>query len=172
MGWEEAFGNILNKYTGAGGGTGAAPDDPTDDYDNISRAAPRESLASSISEAFKSDRTPAFPDMISKLFSNSDSTQRAGLLNRILGAAGPGIMGSLPGLGGLSGLLSGAGQVSPEQASRIQPEQVREIAAQAEKNDPSVVDQVSDFFSQHPGVLKALGGVALGVVLQQMAKRR
>ena len=45
-------------------------------------------------------------------------------------------------------------------------------AEHAEKQNPSVVDQVSSFYAQHPQVVKALGGLALTIALQHMLQRR
>jgi hypothetical protein len=46
------------------------------------------------------------------------------------------------------------------------------MAAQAERRNPSVVDEVSGFYAQHPQAVKALGGLALTVALQHILKRR
>jgi hypothetical protein len=77
----------------------------------------------------------------------------------------------LPGLGGLSSLLGG-GQVTPQQATQISPAQVQQMAAHAEKQNPTIVDEVSSFYAQHPDVVKAMGGLALSIALQHMLKRR
>jgi hypothetical protein len=71
----------------------------------------------------------------------------------------------------LGGLLGGRSEVTPQQANQISPAQVQEIASHAEKQNPSVVDQVSSFYSQHPQVVKALGGLALTIALQHMMRR-
>jgi hypothetical protein len=142
---------------------------PEDQFRSAAQHAPQEVVADGLSHAFRSDQTPAFPEMVSNLFSRSDPNQRAGLLNRLLGAIGPGALAGLP--GGLAGLL-GSGEVRPEQASQISPKDVQEIAAQAETHNPSVVDQVSSFYSQHPQVVQALGGLALTIALQHIMKRR
>jgi hypothetical protein len=34
------------------------------------------------------------------------------------------------------------------------------------------VDQVSNFFAEHPQVMKAVGGLALTIALQHMMRRR
>jgi hypothetical protein len=169
MNWTDSISNILQRYSGAGGGAAAAPEDAHSDFQEVARAAPREAVAGGIAQAFRSDQTPPFPEMVSNLFSHSDPQQQAGLLSHLLGSAGPGAS-SVPGLGTLLGLVSG-NQVTPEQASQVQPEQVRDLAAHAERNNPSVVDQVSGFFSEHPTALKALGGLALSVAIQHMARR-
>ena len=135
----------------------------------MARHAPPDEVAGGLSQAFRSDRTPSFPEMVSNLFRNSDPNQRAGLLNRLLAGIGPGALAGLP--GGLAGLLGGQGEVTPQQANQISPDQVQVIASHAEKQNPSVVDQVSSFYSQHPQVVQALGGLALTIALQHMMRR-
>jgi len=168
--WLDALSGLAQRYSGQGGGTSSASEDPHVDYDEVSRHAPAEEVAGGLSQAFRSDRTPAFPEMVSNLFQNSDPNQRAGLLNRLLSGIGPGALAGLP--GGLAGLLGGRGEVTPQQASQLSPDQVQVIASHAEKQNPSVVDQVSSFYSQHPQVVKALGGLALTIALQHMMRRR
>ena len=170
MSWLDALSGIAQRYSGQGAGTSSAPDDPHRDYDEVARHAPPEEVAGGLSQAFRSDRTPAFPEMVSNLFRSSDPNQRAGLLNRLLAGIGPGALAGLP--GGLAGLLGGRGEVTPQQANQISPDQVQVIASHAEKQNPSVVDQVSSFYSQHPQVVKALGGLALTIALQHMMRRR
>jgi hypothetical protein len=130
---------------------------------------PPEAVADGLAHAFRSDQTPAFPQMVANLFGRSDPGQRAGLLNRLLGAVGPGALAGLP--GALGGLLGG-GEVRPEQAAQVSPKDVEEIAAHAEKQDPSVIYQVSSIYSKHPQVVQALGGLALTIAMQHMMKRR
>jgi len=119
---------------------------------------------------FRSDQTPSFPDMISNLFNQSDPNQRAGLLTHLLGSVAPGALAGTPGLSSL-GALAG-GQLTPQQANQISTEQVQQIAVHAEKQDPSVIDKVSSFYAQHPGVMKAVGGLALTIALRHMKRRR
>jgi len=138
-------------------------------FTDAAQQAPPEAVADGLAHAFRSDQTPAFPQMVANLFGRSDPNQRAGLLNRLLGAVGPGAMAGLP--GALGGLLGG-GEVRPEQAEKVSPKDVEEIAAHAEKQDPSVVDQVSSFYAKHPQVVQALGGLALTIAMQHMMKRR
>jgi hypothetical protein len=140
-----------------------------DDFRNQAEQAPPEAVSGGLAEAFRSNQTPPFPQMVANLFGRSDPNQRAGLLNRLLGAVGPGAMAGLP--GALGGLL-GSGEVRPEQAANVSPADVEEIAAHAEKQDPSVIDQVSSFYSKHPQVVQALGGLALTIAMQHMMKRR
>jgi hypothetical protein len=164
MSWLNALNDIVQRYSGQAGGASAAPQDPDQDYDQVVQSAPGEVVAGGLSEAFRSDQTPSFPEMVSNLFSHSDSNQRAGLLNRLLGSLGPGALAALPGLGG--------GNVTPEEAGRLSPQQVQQAAARAETQDPSIVDKVSGFYAQHPEVVKALGGLALTIAMQHMMRRR
>jgi hypothetical protein len=169
MSWADALGHILQRYTGAGGGAASAPDDAKQDYDQLAQHAPPDAVAAGLSQAFRSDKTPPFPDMVAHLFSNSDPNQRAGLLNQLLGSGGQGLLSAVP---GLSGLLGGGGaQVTPEQASKLEPSQVRDIANKAQQSNPGIMDEVSTFYSQHPNVVKALGGLALSIAIQHMARR-
>jgi len=169
MSWLNSLSDMVERYSGQGGGTASAPQDPHQDYQQVTQAAPPNVVAGGLSEAFRSDRTPPFPEMISNLFRQSDPNQRAGLLNHLLGAVGSGGVATLP---GLAGLFGGRNQVTPEQANQISPEQVQQIAAHAQKQDPSIVDQVSSFYAQHPQVVKALGGLALTIALQHMMRNR
>ncbi len=169
MSWPDAINNIIQRYTGAGGGTSSAPENAQQDYEQVAQHAPQDAVAGGLSEAFRSDRTPPFPEMVSHLFSHSNPDQQAGLLNRLLGSGGSGLLSSVP---GLSGLLGGNSQVTADQARQLNPDQVRDIAAKAQQSNPSVMDDVSSFYSQHPNVVKALGGLALSIMIQHMARRR
>jgi hypothetical protein len=160
MSWMDLISNL--------GGAAMAPENAHEQFDQVSQHAPPEVVAGGLSQAFRSDRTPAFPEMVSNLFSHSDPNQRAGLLQRLLGAVGPGAVAGLP---SLAGLLGGGGQITPQVANQVSPEQVQQLASHAEKQNPSVVDQVSSFYSQHPQVVKALGGLALTIALQHMLQR-
>ena len=59
----------------------------------------------------------------------------------------------------LGGLL-GRSEVSPHEAAAIPQQDVEELARTAEKHDPSVIDRVSELYSEHPGLVKTLGAAA------------
>jgi hypothetical protein len=156
------------------------PTDTQQDFDEVASTVPAETLGSGIADAFRSDRTPDFGQMVASLFGGSDSQQRAGLLGQLARAVGPGLLASLAGgaLGRLGPASAGGSQAgantphfSASDAAQITTEQVREIATAAEKNDPSVLDRVGEYYAQHPQVVKALGGAALAIALAQVAKR-
>jgi hypothetical protein len=128
-----------------------------------------QSLAGGLAQAFRSDQTPPFPQMLSTLFSNSDGQQRAGLLNQLLASAGPGLLASA--LPALSGILKGGSQITPEQAQQVPTESIQHLAEHAEKSNPSIVDQVSGFYSEHPKVVQALGAGALAMIMSHISKK-
>lgn len=49
--------------------------------------------------------------------------------------------------------------------------QVEQIAAHAEKQNPSVVDATSNFYAQHSGLVKTLGSAALTIALAKIVSR-
>jgi hypothetical protein len=109
--------------------------------------------------------------MVARLFGQSNNQQRAGLLNQLIASVGPGVLSQLGSLGGLVGLLKGNQTVTPQQAGTVLPEAVQELATHAEQKNPSIVDQISGFYAQHPDVVKALGGLALAVAIQHMVRK-
>ena len=171
MAWMDIVSDICTRYAGSAGGTASAPADPHRDYRNIAEAAPPQVMADALGHAFRSDQTPSFPEMVSSLFRQSNPDQQAGLLNQLVGAIGPAALASVPGLKELAG-SSGGPTVTSQQASQISAAQVQEAAARAERDNPSVVDRVSGFYAQHPDVVKALGGAAITIAIQHIARRR
>ena len=182
MDWMNQLSGVLQQYTGAA----AAParSNVQDDFDQIAQSAPPEELADGLAAAFRSDKTPDFGQMAAQLFSNSSGQERAGILNTLIRTAGPMILsqvlsrrtGSNAG-GGLSSVIDmltngQQTEITPEQAGQVPVEAVEEIAVQAEKKDPSVIDQVSKFYAAHPTLVKTLGAAALTIALTQIAKRQ
>jgi hypothetical protein len=74
------------------------------DYSRVAQSAPQSGLASGLAEAFRSNETPPFGQMLSTLFSNSNGQQRAGILTQLLSTIGPSMLAS-GGLSSLAGLL-------------------------------------------------------------------
>lgn len=151
------------------------PTDTQTDFDEVARQVPPDVLGNGIAQAFRSDQTPSFGTMIGSLLGGSNSQQRAGLLNQLIGAVGPTLLSGIAG-GALGRLLQGARgaakpTLTPGDADQLTPQQVQEIAVAAEKQDPSVLDKVGAFYAQHPELVKILGGTALAIALGQMATR-
>jgi hypothetical protein len=182
------LGKILDRY--------ADRDDldgNDDDFDQVAQNAPPTVVSQGVAEAFRSDRTPPFPNMLGQMFGRSDPNTRAGILNQLIAAAGPAIlsgalgrtggMGSSGGggLGGLIGDLMGrsggfgqasAPQITPEQAAQVPPEAVEEMAREAQQKDPDIIGRVSDFAAQNPTLVKGLGAVAVGIALKHLAGQK
>lgn len=170
MSWMDQIGSLLQQYSGTG--VQAAPDQAEDHFDRFAQAAPQSAMADGLAAAFRSDSTPPFPQMISQLFGQSSGYQRAGLLSTLISAAGPTIVSQIlarHGGSGLAGLLGGGQEVSPEAAQQVSPQAVQEIAEQAEQQDPSVVDMASNFYAQHPQLVKTLGAAAITIALAKIA---
>ena len=169
MSWIDEVGTLLRQYKGAS--ASAPPPSADADFAKVATQAPPSAISSGLAEAFRSDSTPEFGDMISRLFAQSDSKQRAGILNHLLAAAAP-ATSSGGALGGLTALLAGGrSAVTPEQAQQVAPEQVRELASQAQKHDPSIIERASDFYSQHPTLVKSLGAGALALIMSHLSQR-
>lgn len=176
MSWMDQIGGLLQQYTSSN--TANPSPHVTEDFDQVAQAAPASTLANGIAAAFRSDQTPAFGDMVANLFSRSDGNEQAGLLNTLIAAAGPAVVSQIlsrQGGGGfdLTRLLgSGQTEVAPEQAQQIPTEAVREIAAQAENQDPSIIDRISNFYAEHPTIVKTLGTAALSIAMAKLAQRQ
>lgn len=170
MNWMNELGGILQQYSGAG--AAQAPDTVHDDFDQTAQAAPLGALANGLSAAFRSDQTPEFGQMVGNLFGQSNGQQRAGILNTLISTLGPTIAAQLfarKGLSGLAGLLGGGQtEITPEQAEQVSSEDVQDIATHAEKHDPSIIDTVSNFYAEHPTLVKSLGGAALAIALAKI----
>lgn len=184
------IGDILNRYAG-----GQQGDDIEQDFDQVARNTGSEDLEGDVADAFRSDQTPPFGEMVGQLFGNASPDQRVGLFSQLLTGAGPGLIGSLLGQGGgrgMGGFLGdGAGMgamgallgqlvgqqpqqatLSAEDMGRLSPEQVQELALHAERENPGVIEHLSRFVAQNPDMLKALGGGTLAYILGRMARRR
>ena len=158
--------DILQQYA-------TRPTSTEADFDEVAPQLSPDELGDGLAHAFRSDQTPAFGTMVEQLFGGSNPTQRAGLLNQLIGTLGPALLAKVA--GGLFGFKAGAAaapRVTVEEAERITPQQVREIAEQAEQTDPSVLDRIGGFYGKNPELVKMLGGAALAIALGRIAQRR
>lgn len=172
MSWLGQVGQLLKQYTSGGAATAPAPYVHAH-FDQVAEAAPSGAIAEGLAAAFRSDQTPAFGQMLSTLFANSSGEQKAGMLNQLLASVSPAMLAQVASGAGLTGLLGGAGaQLTPDQAERLSPEAVQQLAAHAEGANPSVIDSISTFYAQHSGLVKTLGGGALTILLAKIAQRR
>ena len=171
--------DLLQQYASA------RPDQATEDvanhYGEVAQAAQPEAVGQGLAAAFRSDQTPPFGQMVGQLFGRANAEQQSGMVNELLAALGPEILaalssGKLPGWTDAvqptaTPLQGGPGtpQLTPEQVRQITPEQVQQLAEHAERQDPSVIDRMSGFYAQHPGLVKTLGGAALTIALSKIA---
>lgn len=156
------------------------PTDTQQDFDEVARQVPADALGGGIADAFRSDKTPDFGQMAASLFGGSNGQQQAGLLGQLIKSVDPALLSSVAGgalgrmLQGRAGATDGSATVkdiSETDASQLSTDQVREIATEAQRQDPGVLDRVGAFYAQHPEVVKVLGGAALAIALGQVATR-
>ena len=163
--------DILKQYA-------ERPTDTETDFDEVARQVPPDVLGSGIAQAFRSDQTPSFGNMVGSLLGRSNVQQRTGLLNQLIQAVGPAVLSGVAG-GALGRLFQGVqgkgapGQstLTPSEVEQLTPQQMQEIAVAAEKKDPTVLDKAGAFYAQHPELVKVLGGAALAIALGQVATR-
>lgn len=160
------FVKVLEQYKGAN--VSAPPQNAQQDFQQVAQSVPQSHLASGLAEAFRSNQTPAFPQMLASLFGQSNGQQRAGILNELLGSLGGGSAAQLAEqfLGG----RAAGGQVTPQQAEQVSPEAIQQLAQHAQSNDPSIVERASSFYAQHPKTVEALGAGALALIMSHMSR--
>src|SRR5262245_24871356 len=166
MGWLQTVTDIVEHYQ-----SGSSDSATHEDFQQVVQSAPKDVVANGIAGMFKSNDTPPFAEMISNLFAQSNSGQKAGLLSQLLSVIPPETIAAVPGLGSLGELMGGNRDAVNSAASQLSPDQVRQIATHAETKDPGIVEKVSNFYAQHPGLMKAVGGMALAVAMKHMTTR-
>ena len=155
--------DILSQYA-------SRPTSTEADFAEVAPQLPPDVLGDGIAHALRSDKTPAFGDMVSQLFGGSNPAQRAGLLNQLIGSVGPTLMAKLGTL--FTNRSAGSTTaINETEAAQVTPAQVREMAEEAEKGNPGVLDQIGNFYAKHPEVVKVLGGAALAIALGRIANR-
>ena len=131
----------------------ATPPNVAGDFQAIAGDLPPHELSEGLQEAFRSEQTPPFENMVRQLFEHSGPDQRAGVLNQLREALG-------------------RGPVSPDEANQVPPHQIETMAAQAAQSNPGILERVSRFYADHPQVVQMLGQAALGIAMNRMAMRR
>ena len=162
----------MKQYTSGGAAAQPAPDVHAH-FDQVAQEAPPSAIAEGLTAAFNSDKTPAFGQMLSTLFNNSNGDQKAGMINQLLSSVSPGMLTTVLSGAGLAGLVgAGSTKLTPDQAQKLSPEAVQQLATHAQNSNPSVVESVSNFYSQHTTLIKTLGSAALTVALAKVAERQ
>ena len=137
--------------------------------DQITREASRDDLKSSVGEALRSKETPQLSQIVADMFERASPQDRADILNTLVEKLGPGALAGVAG-GALAGHEgANAPAVTVDKATTITPDQVRDVVTTARRADePGVFDRVSDFYAQHPDLVKTLGAGALMIALARM----
>jgi hypothetical protein len=150
MGLLDEVAGILKQYQSAGT-TPSSPQDVATHFEQVANTVPSSTLADGIAHAIRSNSTPAFGQIVSDLFSQSNGSQRAGILNHLLAA-------------------TGGAATTPEQAQQMLPQVVQQLADKAHQADPSVINALSGFFAQHPTLTGGLGTNALALIMSRVSQ--
>jgi hypothetical protein len=168
MDWMQQLSGVIDRYASATAAN--PPESAQDDFDQVARSAPRQELADGLTAAFRSEQTPPFANMLGQLFGNSAGAQRASILASLAAAVGPAIVSRILAKHGAPPDAQAAAN-NPQAAQQVPEQAVREIAEEAEKKDPSIVERISQAYADQPQIVKTLGKAALAVALAQMANK-
>lgn len=145
MNWMDVLGRYRNGPE--------MPPNVSDDFDAIARQVPRHDLTDGLEEAFRSEQTPPFEQMVRRMFEHSDPDQRAGAINRVRETLG-------------------RGPLTPDEAREVDPQDVESLTAQARAASPNIMQRMAQFYADHPQLVRTLGQAALGIAMNRMAMRR
>jgi hypothetical protein len=152
----DQLGGILNRYSSENPPQELA----TDHFQQVASQVPPSQLSGILANIFQSPETGTFGDNVSRMYGQSNPQQQAGILNKLLNAVGG--AGMLSNLGINLPRLGSGPSITPEQAQQVSPDAVKEIADHAQRQNGGIVQQASEFYSQHPQLVQALGtGVAI-----------
>ncbi len=140
-------------------GSDTVPSQAQDQFHQIASTTPPDVLSQGVNDAFNSNQTPPFAQMVGQLFGHANNQQKSGIIGTLLGGLGAAAHPA----------LAQAGiNTSPEQATQLSTDQVQQIATHAQQANPGVVAQMSSFYAQHPVLVKSLGAAAMAIVLGRM----
>ena len=137
-------------------------------FNQAAQEAPTDVLGKGLAAAFRSDQTPDIGSMVGQMFGQSNGSQQAGMLNELIKSLGPTVAATLG--GGILGkyLNSGQGQLTPDQASQLSPQEVQDVVNHAHEVNPGVADQLGDFYANHKTLIHTIGGLAASIALMKM----
>jgi hypothetical protein len=170
MTWMDEIGGILNKYSNPTNAPKVDQEEVNQHFDSVANSVPPNILAQGVLAALSSGQGGSFGSMVGDLFNRSSPEQKTGLLAHLISSLGPSAAAILASKG-LSGLAGTSGNIDPQAASQVSPATVSEIANQAQKQNPSIVDAISGFYAQHPALVKTLGIAALSMIMSRMSHR-
>jgi len=141
-------------------------------YDEMAKTLPPGTLADGLAQAFHSDRTPPFEQMVCGLFRGSDPSQKADLLNQLVRSLGSGRAAEIFSSNGLGRLAAGAaagGALTPAQAHEVPTQAVEALAKSAAGKDPTIMDRAAGFYAQHPTLVKTIGVGSLALLMSRIS---
>jgi hypothetical protein len=136
--------NVIGHYLTGVPDAGEAPHY----FDQVLQETDSSTLVSGLSEMLRSDETPAFGQLVEQMFRTGTSEQRAAILSALIGNL-----------------------VTPQRAMATSPQIAAQLAVQAERHAPSVVERIATVLAVNPTLVKALGPDVLAVTLREVAGR-
>jgi hypothetical protein len=132
-------------------------------------------LREGIVAALRSQQTPPFPVIVSRLFGRAGIGQRVRLLKCLLQSVGPlavtvvgaGVFVECAARAGWRGVL-----VTTEDAVRVTGAQVFELARYVEQANPRILEQITDILARDPNGLAILGTSVAAVAVSVVRQRR
>ena len=160
--------DFLNNMLGSNGTAATPSGNLADDFSQIAHRIAPDVPSKGLSAAFGSNETPAAGQMVSQMFNASSPEQRAGMLNQLISALGPAASSVLGGALGSANVATPT--LTPDQASSVSPSQVQDAVAQAQQHNPGILETLSGFYAQHPGLVQSLGSAALAITLGKVSE--
>jgi hypothetical protein len=161
MGLLDSMKDMLAQYTGGAGGENAEAD-----FHKVAQSADAGTLAQGIAEVMRSDKTPPFAQIVSQLFANASPDQKAAMITALVSAVPAEQRGTL------GAMLGGSGRASVAGAPTTLPskDEVATMAQRAEQSGAGVIEAMSNFYAQHPTLVKTLGTTAMVIAMRKIAE--
>ncbi|HEX7137788.1 MAG TPA: hypothetical protein VF219_08075 [Vicinamibacterales bacterium] len=163
MGLLDTMKDMLAQYTSGTGGENAEAD-----FHKLAQSADAGTLAQGIAEVIRSDQTPPFAQIVSQLFANASPDQKTAMVKALLSAV-PAEQQSQ-----IAAMMGGpaAGTTPPGAPSTmVSKDTVASMAQRAEQTGPGVIEAMSNFYAQHPTLVKTLGTTAMVIAMRKIAER-
>jgi hypothetical protein len=162
MGLLDSMKDMLAQYTGGAGGENAEAD-----FHKVAQSADAGTLAKGIAEVMRSDQTPPFAQIVSQLFASASPDQKAAMITALVSAVPAEQRGALGAMLGGSGRASVAGAPTTTLPSK---DEVASMAQKAEQSGSGVIEAMSNFYAQHPTLVKTLGTTAMVIAMRKIAE--
>ena len=157
---------LLTKYASGTAPTG----DAGAHFQQVAQQVDSNTLAGGIAAAMRSNKTPPFSQLVSKLFASGSGEQKTAMLNTLLSALPADqrtkISSMIPALGGA------AADLGTPAADGVSAKDVQQLAQHVEKHDSGIVDKMSAVYAAHPTLVKTLGASAMAIAMQTIAQNR